>query len=275
MSDEKNSKSTALLGLLPVLILLTFDLFSLYVQPHRHAIPHLAFAVLTAQLLSVLVFRKGEICPGQRGRLSKLQGGFALYWVIWLLLGLFSNYHYVLTDFLCLCGLIITIATYKQPQEDNLRNAMLKIATLSGVISLICYGIILYELPLLAWFQYSPIAQLAIGVVLAHFSLVVARNRLQNFIKLLPLALLLLLLLNAVALLILFMLLQQSAVNFIDVFHNEIALSLYFTLHLVITFIIAVPIFRKTGFNTFGLMIMLWLTCSLPLWANFSYWFHY
>lgn len=271
MSDEKTSKSTALLGFLPILLILIFDLFSLYLQPHHHAIPHLAFAVLTAQLLSLLVFSKGEICPGQRGRLSKIQGGFAIYWGVWLLLGLFSNYHYVLTDFLCVCGLIITIATYKQPDEDNLRNAMLKMASLGGVISLICYGIILYELPLLAWLQYSPIAQLAAGVVLAHFGLVVARNRLQNFIKLLPLAVLLLLLLNAVGLLILFMLLQQSAVNFSDVFRNEAALAVYFLLHLVTAFIIAISIFRKTGLNKLGLLMMLWLTCSLPLWANFVY----
>lgn len=271
MSDEKTSKSTALLGFLPILAILTFDLFSLYLQPHRHAIPHLAFAVLTAQLLSILVFSKGEICPGQRGRLSKIQGGFAVYWGVWLLLGLFSNYHYVLTDLLCVCGLIITIATYQQPEEDKLRNAMLKMATLSGVISLLCYAIILYELPLLAWLQYSPIAQLAAGIVLSHFGLVVARNRLQNFIKLLPLAVLLFLFINALALFILFMLLQQSAVNFNDVFQNELAFALYFLLHLITALIIAVPIFRKTAFNSMGLFVMLLLTCSLPLWANFAY----
>lgn len=270
MSDEKTSKSTALFGFLPILVILTFDLFSLYLQPHHQAIPHLAFAVLTAQLLSLLVFSKGEICPGQRGRLSKIQVGFAIYWGVWLLLGLFSNYHYVMADFLCVCGLIMTIATYKQPEEDNLRNAMLKMATLSGVISLICYGIILYELPLLAWLQYNLFAEIAAGIVLTHTFLLVSRNRLQNFIKLLPFGVLLMLFINVVALLILFKYLE-SAVNFAEFFKNEFALALYFVLHLVAALVIGVAIFRKQAFNYVGLMMLFLITASLPLWINFVY----
>ncbi|MDO4429768.1 MAG: hypothetical protein Q4B95_00515 [Lonepinella koalarum] len=273
MSDEKTSKSTALFGLLPILAVLIIDLFCLYLQPHSHAIPHLAFAVLVAQCLCLLIFYKGEICPGQRGRLGKMQLGFALYWGLWLLLGLFSNYHYVLSDFLCLCGIIITIATYKQPSEDQLRNAMLKIALFSSVVGVICYGIILSELPLLAWLQYNIFAQIAVAIVLAHLALLVSKNRLHNFINLLPFGVLISLLSNVIVLLILLTLLsQQSAVYFAGIFKNELALALYFILHLLITLIIGGHIFRKTSLNYMMLMMMLLLSAGLPLWANFAYW---
>ena len=45
--------------------------------------PHLGVGVLVAQLISLLVFYRGEICPGQRGRLIKVNMTFAIYWAVW------------------------------------------------------------------------------------------------------------------------------------------------------------------------------------------------
>ena len=60
---------------------------------------------------------------------------------------------------------------------------------------------------------------------------------------------------------------QQSAV----IFYNEFALLLYFLLHFIIAAILAAHIFKqwKLSYNT--VIILLFISASLPLWANFAY----
>ena len=60
---------------------------------------------------------------------------------------------------------------------------------------------------------------------------------------------------------------QQSAV----IFYNEFALLLYVLLHFVIAAMLTVHIFKqwKLSYNT--LIILLFISASLPLWANFAY----
>lgn len=82
MSEEKTSPIlTALFSLFPILLLLSTDIFTLFLSSQAKAISHLAFAVLIAQLCCILVFTKGQICPGQRGRLSQVNLYFVIFWV--------------------------------------------------------------------------------------------------------------------------------------------------------------------------------------------------
>ncbi len=125
MSEEKTSSIlTALFSLFPILLLLSTDIFTLFLSSQAKAISHLAFAVLIAQLCCILVFTKGQICPGQRGRLSQVNLYFVIFWGIWLLLSLFSNYHFILTDMLSLCGIAVAIAIWQQPEEAKLRRSI-------------------------------------------------------------------------------------------------------------------------------------------------------
>jgi len=78
MSEEQSKPLAAFLAILPIGLLLMIDFFA------EKLIPHLAFGVLIAQLLCLVAFIKGEICPGQRGRLIKANVCFALYWFVWL-----------------------------------------------------------------------------------------------------------------------------------------------------------------------------------------------
>ena len=105
MSEEQSKPLAAFLALLPIGLLLIIEFFAESLQSAEKLIPHLAFGVLIAQLLCLVAFIKGEICPGQRGRLIKANVCFALYWFIWLGMSLASPHHYVMTDIVSLCGL--------------------------------------------------------------------------------------------------------------------------------------------------------------------------
>ena len=274
MSDEKTAKNlTALFSLLPLGLLLIIDLYAMWLQPLGKALSHLAFGVLVAQLLCSLVFLKGDICNGQRGRLSEVHTYFALFWAVWFFLSLFSNYHYVLTDLICLCGMVMVFSAWRQPNEPEMRVGVLKIGVAAGAIGTICYVLMLLDAPSLAWIQYNFAAQALTGIVLANLALVISRNRLQGFIALLPLLMIIVLLINAIAVLSIWVIHHFSVIDGQSavVFSNDFAFILYFALHLVIAAILAVHIFRKIKLEYPVLMILLTISASLPLWSTFAY----
>ena len=274
MSDEKTAKNlTALFSLLPLGLLLIIDLYAMWLQPLGKALSHLAFGVLVAQLLCSLVFLKGDICNGQRGRLSEVHTYFALFWAVWFFLSLFSNYHYVLTDLICLCGMVMVFSAWRQPNEAEMRVGVLKIGVAAGAIGIICYVLMLLDAPSLAWIQYNFAAQALTGIVLTNLALVISRNRLQGFIALLPLLMIIVLLINAIAVLSILAIHHFSVVDGQSavVFSNDFAFILYFSLHLVIAAILAVHIFRKIKLEYPVLMILLTISASLPLWSTFAY----
>ncbi|MFQ1015096.1 hypothetical protein [Avibacterium paragallinarum] len=266
MSDSQSSAHRIALSLVPLVLLLTVDCFALFLQGQSKAISHFSLAAFTAQLLCVLVFHKGQICNGQRSRLISVSNAFLLYWGFWLLISLFSNYHYVLTDMASLCGIGLSIAICFQPAEPTLRRSMLILAALLGLLGVVVYGLMFTQLPWLGLLPYNPFGQLLLGVILANLCLVISKNRLQGFIALLPLMMIVLLLLNAVLSIVLVYFATQSAV----VFGNEFSLGLYFFLHLVLTAVIALPILTKKPLSYYALIFLLFIGLSLPIWANFS-----
>lgn len=263
MHDHKSPFiQTVFFAGLPLFLLLVIDFFALYLQLESKIIPHFAFAILTAQLLCILVFMKGQICNGQRSRLAQLNGFFAAFWGIWLLLSLFSNYHFALTDVICLLGGGIVIACTSQPQDVKTRKAMLIMASAVGILAILSYLIIFLILPLNAFMSYNIFAQMLVGVILANLYLALSKNRLQGFIALLPLVMLGCLFFNALTSLVL-LFLQQSAV----IFHNPLALVLYFALHLVIALFLAVFLLKKWALKYTALLMLLFIAASLPIWS--------
>lgn len=170
--------------------------------------------MLIAQLLCLVAFIKGEICPGQRGRLIKANVCFALYWFVWLGMSLASPHHYVMTDIVSLCGLSAVYAVWKQPKDEVARRGFLLMASLVSGLGVIAYLMIFFGNPTPNFMQYNPLAQALMGVLLANLCLSVSRNRLQGFIALLPLLMILLLALNALAVLIFIVYQGTSAVVF-------------------------------------------------------------
>ena len=265
MSEEQPKFLTALSSFFPIFLLLVIDLFAFWLQPPSNAMSHLALGVLTAQLICLIAFIKGEICNGQRSRLERTNLYFGLFWVVWLLFSLGTSYHNVFIDLVCLCGLAMTIITWKQPFEVKLRHLLLKIAGFIGILGVIGYLMLVDEANLI---QFNPVAQILLGIILANLALVISRNRLKGFIALLMLVAIAFLALNALFVLAnLFILSQQSAV----VFTNEFALLLYLLLHLVMAAILAVHVFKKWALSYNSLLILLLMMASLPLWASFAY----
>ena len=266
MSEEQPKFLTALSSFFPIFLLLVIDFFVFRLQPQPNTISHLALGVLTAQLICLIVFIKGEICNGQRSRLGLANLYFGLFWLVWLLLSVGMNEHNVPMDLVCLCGLAMAIITWKQPFEDKLRHLLLKIA---GFISML--GVIGYGLMLVAeenFIQFNPVAQILLGIILANLAFAISRNRLKGFIALLMLAAIAFLALNALFVCVnLFLLSQQSAV----VFTNEFALLLYLLLHFVMAAMLAIHVFKKWALSYHSLLILLFMTASLPLWATFAY----
>ncbi|MGY4677296.1 hypothetical protein ACWIT3_06110 [Pasteurella sp. P03HT] len=267
MSEQKQSPFlTALFSLLPIVLLLGIDFFALFLQTQAKAISHLGFAVLVAQLICLLVFSKGQICPGQRSRLRRVNGYFALFWGVWFFISVFSNYHLIFTDMISLCGIALVLGAWHQPQDIQLRRSMLIMASIIGVLGCVCYLLMFIEIPRVSVAQYNLFAQGLVGLILANLALVISRNRLQGLIALFPLLMLVTLLLNAVSTLgLLFYLL--NSVSYV----NEFAWLLYFVLHLVIAGVIGLHIFKQWTLGYQTLFFLLFLSASLPLWANFAY----
>ena len=265
MSEEQSKPLTAFLAILPIGLLLMVDFFIESLQLAEKLIPHLAFGVLIAQLLCLVAFIKGEICPGQRGRLIKANACFALYWFVWLGMSLSSPHHYVMTDIVSLCGLSAVYAVWKQPKDDVARRGFLLMASLVSGFGVIAYLMIFFGNPTPNFMQYNPLAQALMGVLLANLCLSVSRNRLQGFIALLPLLMILLLALNALAVLIFIIYQGTSAV----VFSNVFAYGIYFLLHLVIAGVLLLHSVKKWKLSYNSLLILFFMASSLPVWAMF------
>ncbi|OOF56432.1 hypothetical protein [Rodentibacter myodis] len=264
---EQSSKFLAvLLSLVSVGIILAIDLFMFLLQSPSQAIPHLSFGVLTAQLITLLVFYKGEICPGQRGRLIQANLPFALYWAVGLILSLLPNSHNTLANVMSVCGLSVVYFIWKQPKQEKLRNSFLLMAALVAGLGMLSYFMALSLLPFSTFAQYNPVALILLGVVLANLMLVIARSRLQGFIALLPLAMIVLLALNALTIFI-FLCLNglESAVNF----ESVLAYGIYFLCHFAIAAILMAHSFQKWTLNANTLFILLFITACLPLWLEF------
>ena len=98
-------------------------------------------------------------------------------------------------------------------------------ASLVSGLGVIAYLMIFFGNPTPNFVQYNPLAQALMGVLLANLCLSVSRNRLQGFIALLPLLMILLLAINALAVLIFIIYQGTSAVVFSNVFAYGILFS--------------------------------------------------
>lgn len=266
MSEQKTFPFlTALSALLPLLFLLAIDLTAMLEgYSFFRAISHFSFAIFTAQLICQVVFWRGDICNGQRSRLVQLNFVFALFWAIWFLASLFSNYHYILMDIMAVCGIIATISVWGQPQQQSLRNNLLVIGLTAIVLGMLIYLWLFTLLPSLSRLQFSPFSQWVTGIILAYILLLMAKNRLQNFIALLPLLAILGLIANAL-----------WALGVLFLYQNELAqvmwyYSLYFILHLLLLGCWAYPIWYKTKLNYILLLFMLELSVCLPILLIFA-----
>ena len=164
MSEQSSKYIAALLAVLSISMVLGIDLFIFSLQSEKQTMPHLGVGVLVAQLISLLVFYRGEICPGQRGRLIKVNLTFAIYWAVWLLISLLQNNH-TLTNVMSVCGLSVVYFIWKQPKTEKIRNSFLLMAALIAGLGCLSYLMIFTVLPASDFAEYNPFAQILSGVI--------------------------------------------------------------------------------------------------------------
>jgi hypothetical protein len=132
---------------------------------------------LGAQIVLVLVLLKGEICPGQRGRIHKVLPVIALLW----LLAAIHSFWFVLEA-------VMIAAFYSQVKTSKTREEgpiwLLSASAFGGFVTLL--------LPAAVGKSWLALALIGVqiiltGALLAHGLLTVARTRLQAFHRLLPL----------------------------------------------------------------------------------------
>lgn len=188
--DSSSKLEIATHASLPLwLMLLIQTTLNYYAPPAANTIfisPYLlAFFVTTA--IAFVVLWKGQICPGQKGRLT-----FILPFLLIFALG---NYLYSVgftpkhTPLLIsgFCAMLIPCLFWKLPDDEQLRNIILYcglgICAIGAIQYLAVYWV---ELPsLFNGVRANNFAQIQLGILLAGWYLILANSRLEVFLKLL------------------------------------------------------------------------------------------
>ncbi|MBE2894681.1 hypothetical protein [Spirabiliibacterium falconis] len=244
MSQQTENKTALLIyALVPIALLISaeglFYVLRVQLSPSRF-FALFGCAVLLAQGILQLIFLKGEICPGQRGRLSNVGLYLGLYWIMVLVLCFFKPF--VPQTWQAIAGLLLLFSTFQQPKDPQLRRAILLFGVVAGVIGLLCYVLLLYRLDYMMWLVLSPFNQAIIALGLAYYLLQLSRSRLANFIQLLPMAMLLMLIGNALFCVLMFAWVYATDV---PVRLNLGLIALYFALHLLVALLLIRSRIRK------------------------------
>ncbi|NOH80495.1 hypothetical protein F0231_12165 [Vibrio sp. RE86] len=134
--------------------------------------------LLGAQLILTLILVKGDICPGQRGRIHKVLPSIALLWLAVASLRIEAMM------------VVFAIAYfYSQVQTKKTRDqGPIWVMYLANGLALAYVGIQVSEQSSLAAGMSALVQIILLGSLFAHFLLTIARTRLQAFHRILPVA---------------------------------------------------------------------------------------
>lgn len=136
----------------------------------------LAPMLLGAQLVLTLILVKGDICPGQRGRIHKILPAIAILWLS--------------VASLKIQAMMIVFALayfYSQVQTKKTRDqGPMWVMYLANGLALAYVAILVFEQPSVAAGLNVFVQILLLGSLFAHLLLTIARTRLQAFHRLLP-----------------------------------------------------------------------------------------
>ncbi|OOR98163.1 hypothetical protein B0187_09485 [Haemophilus paracuniculus] len=213
-SDKKYDIAT--FALLPMSLMLFIQMaLNFYFAPQGVIFisPYL-LALLAASLVMLFVLWKGQICPGQRGRLLFVLKFFALFAVGNFLYSVgFTPKHNPML-LVGVASIMLVFLFWALPDEEKLAQTMIYCGFGIVAIAMIQYLAIYWiELPsLFNWLRANNFAQLLLGVLLAGWYLMLAKSRLEGFLKLLVKIALLLLVMNYAWLIAMFYMLMKSGV---------------------------------------------------------------
>ncbi|WP_434360234.1 hypothetical protein NF212_07420 [Parasalinivibrio latis] len=134
-----------------------------------------AAGLLGAQLVLTLVLLRGEICPGQRGRIHKVLWALVFSW-----LAIVPLQVWALLPFATLCGFAVVAKTGKTREKGPL--PLLYTANILAAV--------VWVLGAMQSSALEVVAQLftvgLVGSAISHLALIQARSRLQAFHRILP-----------------------------------------------------------------------------------------
>ncbi len=132
--------------------------------------------LLGAQLILTLILIKGDICPGQRGRIHKILPAIAILWLA--------------VASLKIQAMMVVFAIayfYSQVQTKKTRDqGPMWVMYLANGLALAYVGILVAEQQSIAAGLNVLVQVLLLGALFAHLLLTIARTRLQAFHRILP-----------------------------------------------------------------------------------------
>lgn len=203
MAHEHNSPSKfeiATHASLPLLVMLFIQMLANYVgSPHNTIFlsPYL-LAFFTTCFIGLVVLWKGQICPGQKGRLT-----FVLPFLVLFAVGnlaytlIFTPKHSPLLIANSV-ALVLPFIYWNFPDDKTLARTLIYCGFAMCAIGVLAYSLVFWvEIPSwLNWVRGNNFAQLLCGILLAGWYLMLAKSRLEVLLKLLVQVALVVLILN-------------------------------------------------------------------------------
>ncbi|CAH0526409.1 hypothetical protein [Vibrio hippocampi] len=133
-------------------------------------------ALTTTLLILTLILAKGEICPGQRGRIHRLLPALA---VLWLAVASLKIEAFMVV--------FAIVYFYSRVSKEKTRDkGPFWLLHLANGLSLSFAAIIVVQQPSVSLSVFVAISGLLIGLAMSSLFLVVAKSRLQAFHRILP-----------------------------------------------------------------------------------------
>lgn len=198
--DSPSKLEIATHAVLPLVSMLFIQmLLNHFFAPHNAIFisPYLLAFLVTAAICLIVLW-KGQICPGQRGRLTAILPFLLLFALGNLAYSVGFTPKHSPAFIVMAASLVLPVLFWILPEDEQLKNMViycgLAIAGIGALQYLLIYW---YEIPsLFNGIRANNFAQLLFGILLAGWYLVLAKSRLEGFLKLLVLAALVALLLN-------------------------------------------------------------------------------
>ncbi|WP_373767835.1 hypothetical protein [Glaesserella sp.] len=190
--DSPSKLETATHAVLPLLIMLFIEMALNHYSAPQHAIfisPYLlAFFVTCAIALVVLL--KGQICPGQKGRLTFILPFLLVFAVGNFLYSVLFTPKHTPAILAAIASIFIPFIYWRLPKDEQLYRTMIYCGFGIVAIGIIQYlAIYWFEIPsLFNGIRANNFAQLLLGILLAGWYLMLAKSRLDGFFRLLILS---------------------------------------------------------------------------------------
>ncbi|MBV6540304.1 hypothetical protein HT667_02285 [Ursidibacter maritimus] len=202
MSHDHNSTKfeTATYALLPVLLMVFIEMYlnHFFTPPNALFVSPYLLAFFVCVIISLVVLWKGQICPGQKGRLTFVLPFLFVFSLGNFLYTFFFTPQHSPTLIPIAASLFLPFIYWKLPDDEKLYNTILFCGFAIASIGIVQYlAIYWYEIPsLFNGIRANNFAQLLLGILLAGWYLVLAKSRLEGLLKLLVLVALIVLVLN-------------------------------------------------------------------------------